>query len=77
LESWALGHQRISPEALQQLLEISSEREDDKPATVKFDTHHVYMQFLGHTMKHADHANVPQLSLNKQHLLELVCTWSG
>ncbi len=67
-----IGHQLISAQELKQLLEISSELEDEKLPSKKFDTHHFYMQFLGHTMKHADHSNVPQLSFSEQHLLELI-----
>ena len=66
------GGQLISPEELQQLLEISNELEAEKPQPQKFNTHHVYMQFLGHTMAHDAHANPTQLSLNEQHLLERI-----
>ena len=62
----------ISNDELTQLLAISSELEAEQPSAKVFNTHHVYMQFLEFTLANASANNLPMLTPNEQHLLELI-----
>lgn len=62
----------ISHDELTQLLAISSELEVELPKAKVYDTHHVYMQFLEFTLANASANNLPTLTPNEQHLLELI-----
>ena len=72
---WNASHQStplISNDELTQLLAISSELEADRPQAKIIDTHHVYMQFLELTLANASTHELPTLTPNEQHLLELI-----
>lgn len=62
----------ISNDELTQLLAISGELEDEHTLAKIFDTHHVYMQFLEFTLANASANELPTLTPNEQHLLELI-----
>ena len=72
---WNASNQNIpliSNDELTQLLAISSELEAERPQAKVFDTHHVYMQFLEFTLANESTNDLPTLTPNEQHLLELI-----
>ena len=72
---WNASNQNIpliSNDELTQLLAISSELEAERPQAKVFNTHHVYMQFLEFTLSNASANDLPTLTPNEQHLLELI-----
>jgi DNA-binding MarR family transcriptional regulator len=62
----------LSNEELDQLWAISSNPEDEKTASKRQSTHHLYMEFLQLSSAGSSNRNLPNLKPNEQHLLEQI-----
>jgi len=62
----------LSNEELDQLWAISSNPEDEKTASKRQSTHHLYMEFLQLSSASTSSRSLPNLTPNEKHLLEQI-----